>query len=107
MPTITFIKPDGSSQSFDVEPGTSVMHAAVNNNINEIIGECCGTMACGTCHCFIEASWINKINPASALEQQILNYSAVKTQATSRLGCQILVSDDLNGLKVTVPESQY
>lgn len=83
------------------------MQLAVDNSINGIVGECGGGMACATCHCYVDEAWIERVGPAPAIEQQMLESSANETKAGSRLGCQITISSELDGLVIHLPESQY
>lgn len=106
MPQVTFVNVDGSSQEVHAESGTSVMQAAVDNGIDGIIAECGGACSCATCHVYVKEDWVGKLEPASDMEQGMLE-CAVDPKGNSRLGCQITLSDDLDGLVVEVPETQF
>ena len=82
------------------------MEIAVNEGIENVIGECGGTMSCGTCHCYVNEEWQDKLDPPGDLEQAILE-GVVEPKANSRLTCQIRFEESLDGLSVTVPESQF
>lgn len=107
MPVVTFVEYDGKQHHLNLTEGQSVMQGAVNNMLTGIVGECSGSMACSTCHCFIDQEWMDKVGSASAAEQDLLDYSPVKTAPNSRLSCQITITDELDGLVVHMPESQY
>lgn len=106
MPVVKFITPDGASHEVEVSSGTSVMQAAKDNGIDGIEGECGGACACATCHCYVEEGWIDKLEPASAVEQGMLE-CVIDPEDNSRLGCQIAVTDAVSGITVRIPKSQY
>lgn len=105
MPRITFITHDENTFTVDVESGTSLMQAAVNNDIEGIVGECGGLCSCATCHCYIDPAWTAKTGDADDMERDMLE-CALEPAENSRLGCQVEVSDDLDGLVVRLPEAQ-
>ena len=105
MPKITFIDQKGLSKIIEIESGLTVMEGAVQNNVPGIDADCGGGMACATCHVYVEDSWFNKIEKAEDAEQDMIDM-AYKPQKNSRLSCQIVVSDEIDGLTVTTPEKQ-
>ena len=105
MPKITYIEQNGNSKTIEVENGLTVMEGAVQNNIPGIDADCGGAMACATCHVCVEDSWLNKLPKAEDAEQDMIDM-AYKPNKKSRLSCQIIVSDELNGLVVHLPEKQ-
>lgn len=105
MPRVTFLNVDGSSSITDVPIGTSVMRAAVENMIPGILGDCGGSCACATCHAYIEAPWDARL-PARSLDEESTLEGALDVQSTSRLTCQIKLTDELDGLVVRLPLSQ-
>lgn len=105
MTKITFVAADGSKTEIMAENGQSLMQAAVNAGVSGIIAECGGACACGTCHCFVEGDWFDKLPPAAANEKDMLEF-VIDPQAKSRLSCQITVTSDMDGLVVHTPESQ-
>lgn len=105
MPSITFISHDGVEKEVHVAPGTSVMHAAVDNGVSGILADCGGACSCATCHCYVDEAWQDKVPAAQDVEEQMLEF-VVDGEANSRLSCQIEVSDDLDGLVVRLPASQ-
>ena len=102
MPDIIFVKPDGSEHVIAVENGTTVMEAGRDANLG-IEGTCGGCLSCATCHVIVDPAWFAKIGAPSEDEVDMLDLAFGLTQ-TSRLGCQIEMSDDLTGLKVAIPE---
>ena len=105
MPKITFIDQKGLSKIIEIENGLTVMEGAVQNNVPGIDADCGGGMACATCHVYVEDSWFNKIQKAEDAEQDMIDM-AYKPQKNSRLSCQMVVSDEIDGLTVTTPEKQ-
>ena len=106
MPRITYVTSDGKRHEVEVEKGYSVMEGAINNNIQGIVAECGGACACATCHSYIDEGWLDKIPPMDDMEDSMLD-AAFERKETSRLTCQIEVSDDLDGLVVYVAENDY
>ena len=102
MPNIIFLKSDGSEHTIAVENGTTVMEAGRDANLG-IEGTCGGCLSCATCHVIVDPAWFPKTGAPSEDEVDMLDL-AFGLSETSRLGCQIEMSDDLDGLKVTIPE---
>ena len=105
MPKITYIDNEGNSKTVDVENGLSVMEGAIQNNIPGIDADCGGSMACATCHVYVEEKWLNKLPKAEDAEVDMIDM-AFEPKKNSRLSCQLIVSDELNGLTVTTPSKQ-
>jgi 2Fe-2S ferredoxin len=101
MPKMVFIERDGTRKEVEAPNGLSVLEIAHRNNI-DIEGACEGSLACSTCHVIVEASWFEKLEEASEDEEDMLDL-AFGLSATSRLGCQIIMSDELDGLTVNLP----
>lgn len=106
MPVVTYISHDGAINEVEVASGTSVMQAAVDNMIDGIIGECGGSCSCATCHCYVDEAWLDKIAPASEMEKDMLE-CVLEPRENSRLSCQITVTEELDGLVINLPESQF
>jgi 2Fe-2S ferredoxin len=106
MPKITYIEHSGSSHVVEVKTGLSVMEGAVKNNIPGIDADCGGACACATCHVYVDPAWAGKTGAKSAMEESMLDF-AENVEETSRLSCQIKVTDQLDGLIVRMPESQH
>jgi len=107
MALVTYIEHNGTEHKIDVANGDSVMQGAVNNAIEGIVAECGGGLACATCLCFVEPAWLDKVDPPTEAETQMLEFSPNGNKPGSRFSCQITVSDRLNGLVVRLPESQF
>ena len=103
---ITYIEHDGTEHPVEVKNGLSVMEGAVRNNIPGIDADCGGACACATCHVHVDPAWFDKTGGASAMEESMLDFADGVTE-TSRLSCQIKVTDALDGLIVRMPESQH
>ena len=107
MPKITYRSADGEETTLDLAPGTSVMEGAVTNGLDGIVGECGGSLMCATCHVFVAEDDAGRLPPKNELESEMLESAAAELRHTSRLSCQIKVTDALDGLVVEMPESQY
>ena len=105
MPKIIYIENNGKSHTVEVAEGLTVMEGAVQNNIPGIDADCGGGMACATCHVYVKDEWFDKINKKSEGEDDMLD-QAYKPKKNSRLSCQIIVSDELDGLEVNIPSKQ-
>jgi 2Fe-2S ferredoxin len=105
MPKITFIDPDGVSYTVEAEIGATVMETAMRNEVPGIIASCGGSCACATCHVHVDEAWMALVGERSGEEEDMLD-SAIDVGPTSRLSCQILVVEELDGLKVTVAAQQ-
>ena len=106
MPKITFIQPDGTRQEVEAEAGMTVMEAAKKNLVEGIEAECGGACACATCHVYVDSSWIEAVGKPAEMEEDMLDF-AFDVRDSSRLSCQIKVTDELDGLVVSVPEKQF
>jgi 2Fe-2S ferredoxin len=106
MPKITFLLKDGTSQTVDGYTYTSLMQTAVVHKLEGIEGACNGSMACATCHCYIHPDWVDRViaedNEQSENEIDMLDL-AFDVRKTSRLGCQVKLTDALDGLIVAMP----
>ena len=105
MAKITYIEHSGKSHTIEVQNGLTVMEAAVQNNISGIDADCGGSMACATCHVYVKEEWFNKLPQKEEGEEDMLDL-AFEPRKHSRLSCQILVSNELDGLVVDLPEKQ-
>ena len=105
MTKIIFIDSQGEKKSIEVENGLTVMEGAVQNNIPGIDADCGGSMACATCHVYVKEDWFDKVNKKNEGEDDMLD-QAYEPKKNSRLSCQIIVTDDLDGLVVDMPEKQ-
>ena len=105
MAKITYIEHNGKSHTIDVSNGLSVMEGAIQNNIPGIDADCGGGMACATCHVYVKEDWFNKIPKKEDGEEDMLDM-AFEPKTNSRLSCQIVVSDEIDGLEVIIPSKQ-
>lgn len=101
MPKLIFIEEDGNRKEVEAPNGLSVMEVAHKFGV-DIEGACGGGLACATCHVIVDAAWFEKLDEKSDDEEDMLD-TAFNLRPTSRLGCQIIMSDALNGLVVTLP----
>ena len=106
MPTITFVHTDGREQTIEAEENWSIMQVAVEHKVEGIEGACGGAMACATCHVYIHPDWDGRVtdadNEKSDEEEDMLD-TAFDIRETSRLGCQVQLTNDLDGLIVALP----
>ena len=105
MPKVTFKDNQGNSKTIEVDNGLTVMEGAVQNEVPGIDADCGGSMACATCHVYVEESWFNKLPKAEDGEVDMIDM-AFEPKKNSRLSCQIIVNDELDGFTVTTPEKQ-
>lgn len=105
MPTITYIEHDGTVHRVAAEIGSTVMETALRNNVASIVAECGGSCTCATCMVYVDDAWSAVVGPPSADEEEQLD-SAFEVKLTSRLSCQIKVTDALDGLIVRTPAYQ-
>ena len=105
MAKITYITHDNQNHTIEVQNGLSVMEGAVQNDIPGIDADCGGGMACATCHVYVKEDWFNKLSAKSEGEDDMLD-QAYEPNSSSRLSCQITVSNELDGLVVHLPEKQ-
>jgi 2Fe-2S ferredoxin len=105
MARITFIQPDGSAATVDVPTGLTVMEGAIDNDITGVIAQCGGSCSCSTCHCYVSEDWMGALTPAEEEETGLIEF-AWEPRESSRLTCQIRVTDELDGLVLHVPAEQ-
>ena len=105
MAKITYITHDNQNHTIEVQNGLTVMEGAVQNDIPGIDADCGGSMACATCHVYVKEDWFNKVPSKTEGEDDMLD-QAYEPKKNSRLSCQILVTDELDGLVVTTPSKQ-
>ncbi len=105
MPKITYIEHNGTVHDVEGEVGATVMETAIRNAVPGIEAECGGALACATCHVYVREDWFEKTGGPSEMEEDMLDF-AYDVRPTSRLSCQIKVTEALDGLVVDVPERQ-
>lgn len=106
MPNINFVDANGEQHTVDVLSGSNLMEAAVDNAIEGILGDCGGSLSCATCHCYLDDQGVKAADPVSDAEDDMLE-SVLERSDKSRLGCQVAVTDEMEGMTVTIPESQF
>jgi ferredoxin, 2Fe-2S len=103
---VTFIGFAGGSRAVEVPPGTTLMRAATDNRVPGIDGDCGGNCACATCHVYVDADWFGRAGARTAIEEDMLN-CVQELRSNSRLACQVTLTDELDGLVVSLPEAQH
>ncbi|MEL7299083.1 MAG: 2Fe-2S iron-sulfur cluster-binding protein [Pseudomonadota bacterium] len=107
MAKITFVAHDGATHHVEASAGETLMEAARNNNVPGIEADCGGACACATCHAYISESWAEKMPAMDPLEEDMLDFAQAQIPGRSRLSCQIKITDEMDGLVVDLPESQF
>jgi len=105
MPKITYIDTDDTERTVEAEIGSTVMETAVNNDVPGILATCGGSCSCATCHVYVDEEWFDKLGPLSLEELDMLD-TAHDLEPNSRLSCQILVTEEIDGLVVRTPPRQ-
>ena len=106
MTRLRFRLPDGSERAIDATPGVSVMHSALDHGIPGIVAECGGAAACGTCHVHVDATTLARLPVPESNEEAMLDFTAEPRAPDSRLSCQLIVGDALEGALFVVPQTQ-
>jgi 2Fe-2S ferredoxin len=106
MPQVTFIDHHGEARTVAIPAGHSLMEGALANGIAGILADCGGACSCATCHVMVDPGWTAALPPGDAVEEEMLEF-AIDRGPTSRLSCQITVTEALDGLTVTLPASQF
>ena len=106
MAKIKYIEFDGKEHEIEVSNGLTVMEGAIKNKIPGIDADCGGACACSTCHVYVDTDWVDKLPQKEDMESDMLEFAFSPDDKTSRLTCQITVTDDLEGLIVRMPEKQ-
>ncbi|MWB78184.1 2Fe-2S iron-sulfur cluster binding domain-containing protein [Pseudooceanicola sp. 216_PA32_1] len=107
MPKVTLINPDDSRIDLDVEVGDSIMRAATAAGIEGIVGDCGGGMSCATCHVVVlDDAYLAKTPEMSLTEDQMLDFTAMEREPNSRLSCQLVMSEEMDGMVVRVADPQ-
>lgn len=106
MPTITYVQPTGQSETVTVDENTSLMRAAVVNGVDGIVGECGGQAMCATCHVYVRPEFSDALPEISEDEEEMLDCTTAERTDNSRLGCQVRIGAELDGIVVDVPSDQ-
>lgn len=108
MARVTYVDHTGEAVEVDIAVGENVMRGALYNGIEGITGECGGGLSCATCHCYVDEAWADAAGgPSSEAEAELLESAAAEVKPTSRLSCQLVVTEALDGLVVHMPEHQF
>lgn len=107
MVTVHLLDANGTRHRVAAANGQSLMRAAVAQGLDGIAADCGGCLSCATCHVYVDAAWLARLPPISADEVAMLEHTAAARRANSRLSCQLLIDDSLDGLVVTMPDTQY
>ena len=107
MATVLFVEASGAEHRIDVPTGENLMRAALNEGLDGMVGECGGGLACATCHCYVEEDWADRLPAPAQTELDMLECTTSERRPSSRLSCQIIASDALDGLVVHLPAAQY
>ena len=105
MPKITIVEYDGETHEIDAEVGSTVMESALRGGVSSIIAECGGSCSCATCHVYVDEAWVERLEAPSEEEAEQLD-AAFNAKPTSRLSCQIKVTENLDGLRMHTPHHQ-
>jgi ferredoxin, 2Fe-2S len=106
MPQITYVEANGAQTTIELAEGWSLMQGATANGVEGILGECGGSCACATCHCYVDEARLGDLPAASENELAMLENAAAERRPNSRLACQIKATSALDGLVVHLPETQ-
>jgi 2Fe-2S ferredoxin len=106
MVQITYIEHDGTKHEVDAQTGVSLMQTAIDNLVPGIDADCGGECSCATCHVMVGENWVEKVGNPGEMEEAMLDLNPER-QSNSRLSCQVLLSEELDGLSVTMPEFQF
>ena len=106
MVQITYVEHDGTEHVVDSQTGVSLMQAAIDNLVTGIDADCGGECSCATCHVMVNENWLEKVGPPGEMEESMLDLNPER-QENSRLSCQVEVSEELDGLRVSMPEFQF
>jgi 2Fe-2S ferredoxin len=105
MPKVIYVEPDGTVREIQARSGATVMETAVDNDVQGIVAECGGACSCATCHVYVDEEWVDKLTPPEPQEDGMLD-CVIDRQPNSRLSCQIELTEELDGLRVRVPDAQ-
>jgi 2Fe-2S ferredoxin len=107
MPVVRFVESDGTAHIVDAAVGQTLKQAAIDNLVPGIIGECGGCATCGTCHGYVDARFLPLLAAPDDNEQMVLEGVPAPLAANSRLTCQILMTEELAGIEIHLPVTQY
>lgn len=106
MANATFIQSGGAANTVEVADGVNLLEAAQGAGLDGMVGECGGSLSCATCHVYVDDAWLNRLDPISPDEDAMLDCTYCEREPNSRLGCQIRMSQAVDGIVVRLPERQ-
>ncbi|RBM17689.1 (2Fe-2S)-binding protein [Prauserella sp. PE36] len=106
MPKLVFVLPDGTETGVDARTGDSVMITATQNGLDGVVAECGGNLSCATCHVWVRDDFLDAVGPPGEMEDDMMDLATSDRRTGSRLSCQIIVSEELDGLTVEIPREQ-
>lgn len=107
MVKIAVTNTDGTEQTLEAKAGISLMEALRANDITGIVAECGGSLSCATCHVIVGGNWLTSTGEISDMEDDMLDCTATEREPGSRLSCQIELSEELDGIEVSIPDNQF
>ena len=107
MGKIVFVSAAGERTEVEATAGESIMRIAQNAGIEGLVAECGGCLSCATCHCYVQGGWADKVPPPSEEEQVMVECAIDVREDESRLSCQVVFTEDLDGIEIGIPASQY
>jgi 2Fe-2S ferredoxin len=105
MSKVTYIDKNVKSYVVEIANGANLMQAAIDNSVPGVLGDCGGAAACATCHVFVDPAWAERAGAAADIEADLID-GLLDTKPTSRLSCQIVMRDELDGIVLHLPEQQ-
>lgn len=106
MARIIYVENNGKEHDVEVPAGVSVMRGALDSDVAGIDAICGGQCACATCHCYVDAAWVKRLPPILEMEDEMLSEVTAQRTDFSRLSCQLVVTPELDGLRISIPERQ-
>ena len=106
MVKVIYVEHDGTQEEVDVQEGWNLMQAAVSNGVEGIEGECGGSCCCATCHCYVDDTFIDKLDAMADNEDAMLGETVAERKKNSRLACQLKATAELDGIILHLPETQ-
>lgn len=106
MPQVTYIETSGKAHLVDLPLGATLMEGAVQNDVKGIVAECGGSCMCATCHVYVDEQFVDRLPDMEEEEDEMLAGAAAERKSNSRLGCQVRISNKLDGIIVHIPEKQ-
>jgi 2Fe-2S ferredoxin len=107
MPKVLYKLADGQTREVEVPVGCSVMFGATTQDVPGIAADCGGSLSCATCHVYVDAAWAQRLAPPQAMENDLLENTAAERRSNSRLSCQIVMTPEIDGIVVEIPERQF